>query len=186
MRKGLIPYKEIFDHKGIVLYFIEYFGFLISPNGFGGVWILELINIFVTILILYKIAILFTENTVIRLLSVFFVIQIFSKNYFFIAEGGNLVEEYALPWISLSLYYVLNYTINKKYKKYNIILIGVSFTLVFFLRVNMVAIWIPLILTVIISMLYNKKYLFLVLAIVFSCIVAELIQKCNRYISKKI
>ena len=56
MHNGAIPYKELFDHKGILLYFIEYFGYLIGFGNQIGVWIIELINLLVTALVLFKIA----------------------------------------------------------------------------------------------------------------------------------
>lgn len=40
MKKGGIPYRDTFDHKGPVLYLINYLGLLINLNG---VWIVEVI-----------------------------------------------------------------------------------------------------------------------------------------------
>ena len=46
MLHGSVPYRDLFDHKGVVLYFIEYLGYLIGFGNKIGVWIIELLNIF--------------------------------------------------------------------------------------------------------------------------------------------
>ncbi len=153
---GAIPYKELFDHKGILLYFIEYFGYLIGFGNQVGVWIVELINLYITTLIFFKIATLFSESRIVCYLSSYIVLHL-SSITFFIGEGGNLTEEYALPWISISLYIVIKFFITKEYKRWNIILLGISFTVVFFLRVNMVGLWGALIIAVSVYLLKSKR-----------------------------
>ena len=83
MLHGSVPYRDLFDHKGIVLYFIEYLGYLIGFGNKIGVWIIELLNIFFTSLIFYRISCLFTKSKVICYLSVFIVWDIVSSPFFF-------------------------------------------------------------------------------------------------------
>ena len=154
MHNGMIPYKDLFDHKGIVLYFIEYLGYFVGLGNKIGVWIIELINIYVTTLLFYHIARLFSSSKIVCYLSTYLVIALSTLSFF---EGGNLVEEYALPWISLSLYIVIKFFITKTYKAWHIITLGVGFTIVLFLRVNMVGLWAPLILAVIVYLVKNKR-----------------------------
>ena len=157
MLHGSVPYRDLFDHKGIVLYFIEYLGYLIGFGNKIGVWIIELLNIFFTSLIFYRISCLFTKSKVICYLSVFIVWDIVSSPFFFSEEGGNLTEEYALPWIALSLYFVIKFFVTENYKNWHIIAIGFSFATVFFLRVNMVGLWAALLLAVVIYFIKNKR-----------------------------
>lgn len=154
MHSGLVPYKDMFDHKGPILYFIEYIGLAIGFGNVLGVWFFEIINIFATAIIFYYIARLFTDSRIVRFLIVFVVLKVCAIRFF---EGGNLVEEYALPWISLSLYYVFKFFKTKSYKNIHIVLIGVSFTVVFFLRVNMAGAWLPLVVAVIIWFVKNNR-----------------------------
>ena len=49
MTEGKIPYRDLFDHKGPILYFIEYLGIKISKTDYTGVWLLEALNILITI-----------------------------------------------------------------------------------------------------------------------------------------
>ena len=156
MYNGAVPYRDLFDHKGVILYFIEYLGYLIGFGNKIGVWIIEVINIFITSLIFYHIAAFFTKSKVVCYMSIFIVLQI-SSLPFIIEEGGNLTEEYALPWIALSLYFVIRFFAKKDYRNWHIIAIGVSFTIVFFLRVNMVGLWAALLLVVVIYFIKNKR-----------------------------
>lgn len=156
MHNGTIPYKELFDHKGILLYFIEYFGYLIGFGNQVGVWIIELINLFITTLIFFKTANLFSKSRIICYLASYIVLHL-SSITFLVNEGGNFTEEYALPWISISLYIVIKFFITKEYKKRSIVLLGISFAVVFFLRVNMVGLWGALIIALSIYLLKSKR-----------------------------
>ncbi len=155
MHNGAVPYKDLFDHKGIILYFIEYFGYLIGFGNSVGVWILELLNAFATAYIFYRISKLFSKSDIVCYVTAFVVLFLSSLDFL---EGGNLTEEYALPWIALSLYLVTKFFITKEYKARYIILIGFAFAVVFFLRVNMVGIWGALLLSVIIYFVKNNRF----------------------------
>lgn len=155
MHKGLIPYKELFDHKGPLLFFIQYMGFAITSNGFIGVWILELINMLITTYFLVRLARLFSKDTVVCYLSVIFTIVICGANFY---EGGNLTEEYALGCISVSMYIIFKYLKHKVYRWYEVILLGVSMMVVILLRVNMISLWLVFIPIIIIGLIYEKKY----------------------------
>jgi hypothetical protein len=73
-------------------------------------------------------------------------------------EGGNLVEEYALPWITLALYVFLKFFMHESYKFCDIIWLGISFCVVLFLRVNMVTVWAAFLPVVIIMFLRKKQW----------------------------
>lgn len=163
MHNGATPYKDLFDHKGILLYFVEYIGYLIGFGNQIGVWIIELINIFATSVIFFCIANLFTKSKIISLLASYIVLNL-SFIPFFVGEGGNLTEEYALPWISLSLYIVIKFFVTKEHKNWHIIALGVSFTIVFFLRVNMVGLWGALLISVLLYLIKSKR-----IAEIFKC-----------------
>lgn len=156
MHHGLVPYKDLFDHKGLVLYFIEYLGYLIGFGSNVGVWIIELINLYAIALIFYCTAKLFTDSRIICLLSAYIVLQL-STLPFFSSDGGNLTEEYALPWIALSLYFVVKFFLTEEYKNWHIVAIGFGFAAVFFLRVNMVGLWAALLFSVIIHLIKSKR-----------------------------
>lgn len=156
MQQGAIPYVDLFDHKGIVLYLLEWLGAVITPESFTGMWMLEILNLFVLAVFVLLIARLFSKNRVAIYLTV--IVAIFILEPYLAYEGGNLTEEYALPWIAMALYVFLKYFIHESYSIWDIILLGISFSVVFFLRVNMVTVWAAYMPIVFVGMLWKKQW----------------------------
>ena len=59
MRHGAIPYRDTFDHKGPLLYLLNWVGACI--NEMWGIWLVEVVFLAVTFFITYKTARLFTQ-----------------------------------------------------------------------------------------------------------------------------
>lgn len=155
MKQGLVPYRDLFDHKGILLYFIQYLGLVPGADNFWGIWILEVLHMFGTVWFLFKISGLFTEDKIIRYLAVIAVAVMCGMNTY---EGGNFTEEYALPWIAAALYIFLKYFKSFCYEFYEIVWLGVGFAVVSLLRVNMVTVWIAFMPLIVIYMLYKRSF----------------------------
>lgn len=105
MNNGLLPYKDIFDHKGPILYILNYLGYIISPN--RGIWVIEFVFMFISTCFIYKISRLKCDKKI----SIFITIIILSLLCLYF-EQGNLCEEYALPLELISLYIFLKYFLN--------------------------------------------------------------------------
>ena len=151
MSNGLMPYKDLFDHKGPLIYIINYIGQLISYN--HGVWYIEIITIFVAILFIYKTARLFCN----RIFSIITTV-ISSSALLLYFEGGNLTEEYALPFIAISLYIFIDYLKNNKISIFRLIICGFSFGAVCMLRINMVSVWFVFSIAILIKSILEKQY----------------------------
>ena len=54
MRHGFMPYRDSFDHKGPLLYALNYLGDSIAV--YRGIWVVELLFMTVTFLMVYRIA----------------------------------------------------------------------------------------------------------------------------------
>ena len=157
MHKGYIPYTQLFDHKGPLLYFIQYLGFLLSPNSYVGIWLIECVNLFVTVLFLHRIASLLSKDVSVQYLAVFATVVVCSIRCF-ISEAGNLAEEFALPWIASSLYIFLKYFKTGKYRFHEIVLLGLGFAAVCLLRLNMVAVWAFFLPVIVVQLLFKKRF----------------------------
>lgn len=187
MHNGLVPYVDLFDHKGVFLYFIEYIGtfFDIVYCGFG-VWLLEIINLFFFILSVFKISELFTKSKIVKVFVIFLIPIIGSINIF---AGGNNTEEYALPWVGFSFFYFFRYIKQKQISIYNIIFIGISLGIVFFLRVNLIITWIAFLPLLLVYFIYKKKWneiLFWLKAIIIGLLIIFLIVYIYGYFSKSL
>lgn len=132
---GGMPYRDTFDHKGPLIYLIDLLGQCINKT--IGVWLIELIFIAVTLLFAYKLARLFRCSGVCSLAVV--AISVLALSHYF--EGGNLVEEYACPFIMVSLYIFVRYFWEKEVTPFEIAVTGFSFGAICLLRINMAVLW---------------------------------------------
>lgn len=103
MKEGKIVYKEIFDHKGPILFFIQLLGQFIY-EGRLGIFIIEVFTLFINNIFLYKTICLFTTNKK-ALLSI--LVSMIFMSYFI--ETGNYSEEYSLPFLSICLYLAIKW-----------------------------------------------------------------------------
>lgn len=155
MKEGYVPYRDLFDHKGIFLYFIQFLGTLFTPNSLTGLWLLETVNVISTVYVLYKIAGLFSNDRIVKWISLITVVVMCGMRVW---EGGNFTEEYALPWISLTLYIFLKYFKNYKYCFKDIVWLGIGCAIVVLLRVNMIAIWAAVMPLILVRMIRKKEW----------------------------
>ncbi len=101
--RSFIPYLDMFDHKGPLIYLIDAVGYRLTGDK-NGILFIQAISISIFCVCIYKIgrtelsersAILWT------LVNLFFLASCY--------EDGNLTEEYALPFITYSLYCIYLY-----------------------------------------------------------------------------
>ena len=149
--KGKIPYKDVFDHKGLLLYFINYIGYLINED--IGIWLVELIFLYLSIILIYKIVNLFSNKLVL-----FSTIVIFLSLSIPYGGAGNSVEQYGIFFILCGMY--LFYKDINKYKVVrlkNSFLIGSSLGAILMLRPNMVACYICMAIYLLIIYIRDNK-----------------------------
>lgn len=160
MDKGYMPYRDSFDHKGPLIFLINYLGRQIAV--YRGVWLIEFISMFVTLLFLYKIARLKCS----KILSFIVLLAAVSQLSAFFKEG-NFSEEYAMPFIAGSLYIFLDYFINQKITKIKLIFCGICFGGVCLLRPNMISLWIVFCIAVLIKCICKRTFRELIVFIIF-------------------
>jgi len=93
---GDIPYKDIWDHKPPLIYFIDAIGLSLTPDSMWGVWLLQFIFIFLTFFLVYKI--LDREFGIVAALAGNIIL---ASGLLTILEQGNVTEEYALVFQAL-------------------------------------------------------------------------------------
>lgn len=135
MEHGYMPYRDSFDHKGPVLYILNWIGNRISQ--YSGIWVIEIIVLSVTFYFLYKISRL--KCSIIASLIVSFTALSLLFEYY---QGGNLTEEYAMPCIAISIFIFLDYLLNNKVSKIRLVVSGLCCGIVLLLRPNMISIWV--------------------------------------------
>ena len=154
--KGKIPYVDIFDHKGPILYFINALGQWLIP-GRMGIFLLQVMGLSVAMLYWFKTATLFIYK-VWSFLSVLIALFIFGG----VIQEGNQCEEWMMYFFSIALYYAFYYIVKLSGRthplKYSI-LYGLCFGLAFFIRPNdAVAILGGIMTGITVLLIYKKEY----------------------------
>ena len=151
---GQLIYKDIVDHKGPFLYFIDVLALFIFNGNFIGIWIFEILSLFVASIMMYKTARLFAGKILSFLAVVTAIISIVP-----ILGGGNFTEEWALPYISIAMYIFMAYLKeNKPLTIASLFILSLTFVLTFMLRANLVAIWAGFGITLLIKWIVEKRY----------------------------
>ena len=152
MSRGDTLYINMFDHKGPVIFLINYIGYSIA--GKLGIKLVYVLSIFLFIYFTYKITTIFDKNNSYYIFVQVIVIIIFLNVF----ELGFGLEGYMLPFITYSFYIYLDYFINGYYSKLRLMALGFSFAVVMFTKLNMVGLWFILSIGVIVSLLFKKEY----------------------------
>lgn len=149
--RGHMPYADTFDHKGPLLYLINYVGLLIAYM--RGIWIVEFACMFATLFFMFKTAKLFCGN-----FGSIITVLISSKWIFDYFQYGNFTEEYAMLPICAATYIFLDYMLNKKVTKLRLALCGLCFGAVCLLRANMIAVWCVFCAVIFVKMVIEKEW----------------------------
>ena len=152
MENGYMPYRDSFDHKGPVLYLINYLGRMINHD--HGIFWVECVNLYILVKFLYKIADLFAKNIVSSVLTICLSVYMVSWSF----QGGNFTEEYAATAISIGLYVYLDYLLNLNISRLRLVVCGAMFSLVLLLRPNMIAVWFVFSLSIAIFCVWRRQY----------------------------
>lgn len=166
IKNGEMPYLDTFDHKGPLMYLINYAGIMIED--ISGVFIFEFLAVFISLFFMYKIMRIKVSSC--WRSAVFAVILFTPFVTFYLSDYGNLVEQYALPFISFSLYVLLKHSFKTRVSNMEIMLVGLSFASVLLLRANMVGIWGVFCFGIVLKNIWNKDFSELGKNILYFCL----------------
>ena len=106
LMNGKVLYRDIFDQKGPLLYFIYGIGTLISSRTFFGIFLLEIISFSFFLAAEYKILRLYLKPvTSLWLLPISAMAVSASKSFYW----GGSAEEFCLPFLAWGLYFSIKY-----------------------------------------------------------------------------
>lgn len=150
---GKIPYVDFFDHKGPSLVLLQAVGQLFGAYR-PGIFILETVNLFITLLLIYKIGKLVLDSRL--AISICFFVLFFLSRFF---NKGNTTEELSL----VPLFLVLFYTCKMFFEKIEVspktaFVIGLCFSFLFWLRVNNAGAIVACCIFLFLWTIFNKDY----------------------------
>ena len=143
MHRGLMPYRDVFDHKGPLIYLINYAGRSLG-GGHVGVWVLEITLYILSIACMVK-AMLHLFSVRATLLALILYVCFFIK----FSEGGNFTEVYATDLIVIVSSLLFPDVLRGVLRRRTCMAAGLCAAAVLFLRPNMFGICIPVMIYVI-------------------------------------
>lgn len=169
---GDILYKDITDHKGPMIFIMDALGLFLFKGKLIGIWILEIISLWVTSIFTYKTANLLYDKIISftsTILSILFIVPILL--------GGNLTEEWCLPYIAIAIYLFIKYLKNnslKAFKPYELFILSFTFIIAFLFKASYIGVWVAFGITIISKLVINKQWKTIIsylLQIVIYCLI---------------
>ncbi len=159
MMNGKVLYRDLFEQKGPLLYLIHGLAYLISYNTFLGVYIFEVIFFAVFLYFCSKIINLY-----------------YNKEYSYIAvpiisaivlnlvnfSHGDSAEEFTIPLLTISLYYLLKYFKNQYPNPMNskvLFINGFLAGCVMWIKYSLLGFWFGWMMMIFISSVINKRFI---------------------------
>lgn len=137
---GLIPFRDVYEQKGPLLFLIHSLAYLISQKSFFGVYLMETLFVGCFLILAVK-----TVNLCIPVKKVYFaflpLIALMFTAYCF--RYGDNAEEICLPFLMVPLYYHTGVLMQKRHWDFRCsFLTGVAAGVVFWIKYTMVGIYI--------------------------------------------
>lgn len=164
---GLVPYKDVFDHKGPFLYFIYGIGYLLNNNSFLGIFMLQVIAMSITLIFCFKITKIYDFNHCTSFVMTISVPIAILSNGFYLFEnnfGGGSPDEFIIPLFSIILYLII-----KLFKEQNILksnhlcwlTIGLLSSLIFQMKFSHLSLVFGLIFPILFYLIIKNFYVFI-------------------------
>jgi|GEM_PF-943196 len=135
---GDVPFRDLWDHKPPLIFFIDALGLWFGNSSLWGVWLLEVFSLLIAAFFAFHILGEKIERNI-----RFFAVGCLMLNLPLVLEGGNLTEEFALPFQLASLYFYLKIR-SSKHPLLLSFLIGAAFANTILLKQTMVGVWLTM------------------------------------------
>jgi 4-amino-4-deoxy-L-arabinose transferase-like glycosyltransferase len=129
--EGKIPYHDFWDHKPPGIFYINALGLLIGGGSQWGVWVLECLSLWATMIIGF-----FALKRAFGGLAAVVGMAGVMTTAVWLFQRGNLTEEYLLPIQFLTLYFFIR--LQPENIRWGGLILGVLMGLSFFLRQNLI------------------------------------------------
>ncbi|MDD4414571.1 MAG: hypothetical protein PHR14_08545 [Oscillospiraceae bacterium] len=165
LMNGRVPYVDLIDNKGPLLYLIYGISWMFDNTGFFGVYLFQSLFVAVSVIFAYKLALLFIKNAQIA----FFVAlcspmpmllnRFYAVGYDF--GGGGPDEICRALMIAALFYFTLYYVKPEEYKPLHTLILGCLFMGAFLIKFNLTVFWAGFLLIIAFELIYKKKFAFL-------------------------
>lgn len=155
--RGQVPYRDLYEQKGPLLYFIHALAALISQKTYIGVFFIQIIICAVTHFYSIKIAELYVESTKrLYILSIPAMMLLYSSTSYFY---GDSAEEMILPFNVIALYILLKTLKNKALpSKKETAFIAVATACAFWIKYTLCGYFLAMVLIFLVFSIRNKQF----------------------------
>ena len=171
---GKVMYRDLFEQKGPLLYFLHSFAYLVSNESFFGVYLIEIVASFLFLYYSYKTMELYFDSVSILSIPILGMLVYSSASFC----HGDSAEELCLPIIAYIIYLsstkIKN---NTSFSKKESLLIGILAGSVFWIKFTLVGCFVGMIIIPTVNLLKEHKtkellgiYLFILFGILISTI----------------
>lgn len=155
MMNGVVPYKDLFEQKGILLYLIYGIGYLISHKTFHGVFLIEVIFFSSFLYYLYKIVEMFLNKKYSFIILP--IVSLFITTSFSFTHGGAC-EEFCLVGFAITLYYFLRHFKVKEVSNKELILNGFIAGCILLIKYTLLGFWFGFMMFIFFDLVRKKEY----------------------------
>ena len=136
---GELPYRDIWDHKPPVIFYLDALGLGIANNSRWGVWLIELAALFVAAYLGFVLI-----KKIFGSLPSVFSLLLWLLTLVLILQGGNLTTEYTLP-LQFAALFLIYHADRSERPDWDFFLIGLTGGIAFFTKQTAVGIWIAIV-----------------------------------------
>lgn len=127
--RGAVPYADIFDHKGPVIFYINALSQAVSATTFSA-WMVELLFLFASLCVLRRIAGAFGTKHAWAVQMIYLVLV---SRYL---DGGNYTEEYCNLFTLSAIWFALGFALSENPRRRYALGMGAMFSLCIMTRLN--------------------------------------------------
>lgn len=158
MINGKVLYRDIFDQRGPWLYFLFGLGYLVSNTTFTGIFLIEVFSFSIFLFYCFKSISLFLDKNYAAIGIT--IIASLVPNFKSFIHGGS-PEEFCLPLLAISLYYLLRYFVEiypAKIPGQWVILNGVIAGIVLWIKYSVLGFWVGWLGVVLLDLALQKEF----------------------------
>lgn len=155
MMRGVVPYLNVFEQKGLLLYLIYGIGYLLSNTTFHGIFILEVFAWTFSLYYAFKTITLFiSKKNAYLILPIFLVILTTSKAFVY----GGSAEEFCMPFLLFTLYYFLKHFKKDELTYRELTIAGFCAGCVLLIKFTILGFWFGFMACIFFHLFFQKKY----------------------------
>lgn len=164
MMNGIVPYVDLFEQKGPLLFFIYGIASLFSIKSFIGVFILEVISYTVFLYYITKIIEMFIDKKYSYIILPILSMLILSSRSF---TAGGSCEEFCFPFLAVTLYYFIKYLKSNKLSNKEALIIGIMSGCIFWMKYTLLGFSVGFCIILLIKKIKEKEYIDLLYKILY-------------------